>query len=98
MTLKKHHPGKLIATWCDLPVSGVCMETGKVIKFPYGNIIWEQENIVDGGTPVFIGQKYFIVRSDSMFLIFPDSSDDFTPIQKLAISAIQLSHREYNKS
>lgn len=98
MTAKKYHPESLIAVWYDLPVTGINTENGETVNFRYQDIIWEFEGLVDNCIPVCIRDEEgcFIeeinIRKDSMSLLFPDSPDDMTPLQLLALSALPFSH------
>lgn len=96
MKSMKHHPGKLIAIWDDLPVTGEAMETGEWLTFPYRHILWEMEGVVEGGIPVYFLEdgvsREIPVYKYSMRLVFPDASENMTPLQKLAFSALPLSH------
>lgn len=91
-----HHPGKLCAIWYDLPVSGICIETGKQVNFFFGNILWDMEGVVDGGIPVYINKngeiKDVIVHQQSLTLFFPEKPEEMTPLQKLALFALPFSH------
>lgn len=92
----KHHPGKLIIIWNDLPVTGKVIETGEWRIFPYGHILWGTEGVIDGGVAVWFPEdgasKEIYVQEKSMQLIFPESSENMTALQKLAVSALPLSH------
>lgn len=93
---KNYHPGKLCAIWYDLPVSGICIETGKQVNFFFGNILWDMEGVVDGGIPVYINKngeiKDVIVHHQSLTLLFPEKPEEMTPLQKLALFALPFSH------
>lgn len=92
----KHHPGKLIVIWNDLPVTGKAIETGEWLTFPYGHILWEMEGAIDGSVPVYFLEegvsKEIYIHAKSMHLVFSEAPENMTPIQKLALSALPLSH------
>ncbi len=96
MNIKKNHPGKLCAIWYDLPVSGICIETGKQVNLFYGNILWDMEGIVDEGIPIYIDEDGFtkdlVVYFKSLMLLFPDNPEKMSPLQQLAYSALLFSH------
>lgn len=96
MITKKYHPETLIAVWYELPIKGVCFETGEIVHFKYKDIVWEHEGIVDKCIPVFIRDKNttdeFNVFKKSMQIVFPEKMEEMTALQTLAFSALPFSH------
>lgn len=102
MAQLKYHPGELCSVWYDLPVSGICIDTGARINFKWKDIHWDTEGIVDDGILVSVYQegtrqeppcqKQFHVYETSLTLVFPESLGQRTPLQNVALSALQFAH------
>jgi hypothetical protein len=90
------HPGKLLAIWYELPVTGKSQITGESLYFSFSQIIWEMEGYIENCIPIYVLEKgetkEIPIYTDSMQLVFPEKPENLTPLQKLAISALPLSH------
>lgn len=92
MTENTNHPGWLLSTWNNLVVSGVTMETGELVHFCFGDIVWDTDGICDDGIMVWLPsgnahQQSMIINSSMKLII---AKDEVSPLQSMAIAVLSL--------